>query len=154
MPQRSRTDMNGTIERCSILGGATRRDWGSVSVEMVLLTPVLLVLMLFVVFLGRAGGANEQVRHAADEAARAASIVARPRMQAVAQLVAQADLAANGFSCSSTSVAVAIVGGPSASSVTVTVACRVNQAGTELLGALSRTIVASSTEVVDRYRAG
>ena len=154
MAQRSRTDRNPPAVACSVRGNGTRNDRGSVSVEMVLLTPVLVMLMLFVVFLGRAGGANEQVRHAADQAARAASIVARPRMQAVAELVAQADLAANGFSCSSTSVSVALLGAPFASSVTVTVSCRVNQAGTELVGALSRTIVASSTDVVDRYRAG
>ena len=47
-----------------------RKDQGSASVEMVLLTPLLVLLTLFVVYLGRAGGGTEQVRHAADVAAR------------------------------------------------------------------------------------
>ena len=122
--------------------------------EMVLLTPVLVLLMVFVVFLGRAGGANEQVRHAADEAARAASLIARPNMQAVAQLIATADLAANGVNCASTNVSVAVSNVVTAGSVTVTVSCVVNRQGTGLLGVVARTITASSTEVIDRYRAG
>lgn len=130
------------------LGGA-----GSVSVEMVLLTPVLVLLMLFVVYLGRGGGANQEVRHAADQAARAASIVARPRMQKVAQLVAAADLANNGFNCASTTVLVGLRDAPMNASVTVTVSCRVNQQGTAMLGPITRVLTASSTEVIDRYRA-
>jgi Flp pilus assembly protein TadG len=121
---------------------------------MVLLTPVLVLLMLFVVFLGRAGGATDQVRHAADQAARAASLVARPRMQAVAQVVAVADLADNGFNCATTAVTIGVSDTASEASVTVTVACEVNQQGTELLRAQGRVLTASSTEIIDRYRAG
>ena len=43
---------------------------GSVTVEMVLLTPVLMVLILFGVYSGRASESSIQVRHAADQAAR------------------------------------------------------------------------------------
>jgi hypothetical protein len=39
-------------------------------------------------------------------------------------------------------------------SVTVTVSCVINGVGTELLGASARSVSASSTEVIDRYRAG
>ena len=120
---------------------------------MVLLTPVLILLTVFVVFLGRGGGATEQVRHAADEAARAASQVAVTNMHNVAQFIAAADLAANGFNCASTSVSVGVINNATVGSVTVTVSCRVNQQGTTLLGNSSRTITASSTEVIDRYRA-
>ncbi len=128
-------------------------DSGSASVEMVLLAPVLVLLMLFVVFLGRAGGASDQIRHAADEASRAASLVARPRMHAVAQAVAAADLSNNGFNCQSTSVAVVVSEVATVSSITVTVSCRVNQEGTALVGSNARVLVASSTEIIDRYRA-
>jgi Flp pilus assembly protein TadG len=127
-------------------------DRGSVTVEMVILTPVLITLVLFVVFLGRAGGATEQVRHAADAGARAASIVSRPSMGNVAHLVATADLAANGVNCGSTTVSVSISNAPRVSSVTVTVSCSVNSQGTALLGAGQRTLTASSTEVIDRFR--
>jgi len=110
--------------------------------------------MLFVVFVGRAGGAVEQVRHAADEGARAASLVSRPAMVAAASSAANADLAGNGANCSSSSVAVDVVDGGEVDSVTVTVTCVINGAGTELLGASARSVTASSTEVIDRYRAG
>jgi Flp pilus assembly protein TadG len=127
---------------------------GSVSVEMVVLAPVLVLLMIFVVVLGRAGGASDQVRHAADEAARAASLVAQSRMHTVAQAVADADLARNGYNCASTAVAVVVENAVVGGSVTVTVSCVVNQQDTALLGAHTRTVTASSTEVIDRYRAG
>ena len=75
-------------------------------------------------------------------------------MQVVAQLIAEADLTANGFNCSSTSAAVSVDDTPTAGSVTVTVTCRVTQQGTQLLGGSVRTVTASSTEIIDRYRAG
>jgi len=130
------------------------RDTGSATVELVILAPVLVLLMLFVVFVGRAGGAVEQVRHAADEGARAASLVSRSSMSAAAARAVGADLTSNGANCSNTSVAVDLVEAGDVDSVTVTVTCAVNGVGTELLGAGARTVSASSTEVIDRYRAG
>ena len=76
------------------------RDRGSVTVELVILAPVLLVLMLFVVFVGRASGATEQVRHAADEGARAASLVSRGSMWDAATAAVHSDLSTNGANCS------------------------------------------------------
>ena len=46
---------------------------GSVTVELVILTPLLMLLVLFGIYAGRASEAVIQVRHAADQAARAAS---------------------------------------------------------------------------------
>ena len=124
-------------------------DRGSVTVELVILAPVLVILMLFVVFVGRASGATEQIRHAADEGARAASLVARPAMLAVATAAVQRDLSTNGANCSSASVTVSV-----SSAVTVVVSCVVDARGTGLLGATSRTVTARSTEIIDRHRAG
>jgi Flp pilus assembly protein TadG len=124
------------------------------TVELVVLAPVLLILSLLIVHLGRAGGASQQVRHAADAAARAASIVATSRMRDEAESAARADLEANGVNCASTSVAVRIGGPPSLRTVTVTVSCTTNSAGLDLLGVGGRSVRASSTEVVDRYRGG
>lgn len=131
---------------------ANTRNRGSAVVELVVLTPVLIMLTLFVVYLGRAGGATQQVRHAADEAARAASIVSRARMAAVAQSVAARDLVDNGANCESTTVAVEINDAAGSSSVTVSVSCAISTAGATLLGVGSRTINASSTEVIDEHR--
>ncbi len=130
----------------------TRKDSGSVTVEIVVLTPVLIMLTLFIVFLGRAGGSVQQVRHAADAGARAASLVSVVTMQRVAASVAARDLADNGVNCASTTVSVSVDESPTSGSVTVTVSCVVNDDGTSLLGALARTVTASSTEVIDRYR--
>ncbi|HRE03617.1 MAG TPA: TadE/TadG family type IV pilus assembly protein, partial [Ilumatobacteraceae bacterium] len=135
------------------------RDRGSVAVEMVLLTPVLVVMMVFVVFLGRAGGASQQVRHAADAAARAASMVSPARMQAAAHATATADLSANGVNCASTSVSVSLTAGAESgqvavSSVTVTVHCTTDSQGLGLLRVGARTLTAMSTELVDEHRGG
>ena len=46
---------------------------GSVTVELVLLTPLLMILVLFGIYAGRASEALIQVRNAADQAARAAA---------------------------------------------------------------------------------
>ena len=131
-------------------------DRGSVTVELVILAPVLLVLMLFVVFVGRASGATEQVRHAADEGARAASLVSRGSMRDAATAAVHSDLSTNGANCSLASVAVSVAAnaGGRAEAVTVAVTCTVDVSGTNLLGASARTVTARSTEVIDRHRAG
>lgn len=133
---------------------AHRNSAGSATVEMVLLAPMLVLMTLFVVYLGRAGGATEQVRHAADVAARSASTANTTRMSGVASAVARSDLAANGVNCASTATAVVVNTSPGSSSVTVTVSCVINQSGLSLLGVSQRQVSASSTEVIDRYRAG
>lgn len=132
---------------------SARNEQGSAAVEIVILTPVLVILMLFVISVGRAGGAVEQVRHAADTAARAASLVSNRMMQDIAERTVAGDLDANGATCSSVSVVVAF-SDDLVDTVTVTVTCAVRTDGATLLGALARTVSASSTEVVDRYRGG
>ncbi len=129
-------------------------DRGSAAVELVVLAPVLVVLMLFVVFVGRASGATEQIRHAADEGARAASLANRAAMVDVATAAVQRDLLTNGANCASTSVSVGVADGPAVEAVTVVVTCTVDSGGTNLLGAAQRTVTARSTEVIDRHRAG
>ena len=62
-----------------------RSDTGSVSTELVLLAPALVLMVLLIVLAGRAGQTVEQVRHAADQGARAASLVSRPAMAAAAR---------------------------------------------------------------------
>ena len=127
-------------------------DGGSVAVEMVVLTPVLVLLILLIVLLGRAGGSVQQVRHAADAGARAASLVDRGSMEQSARSTAVQDLSDNGVNCSSSAITVVIAGAPQPTSVTVTVSCVVNTRGTSLVGSVGRTVTATSTEAVDRHR--
>lgn len=76
-----------------------KSDRGSAAVEMVLLTPVLVMLMIFVVHAGRAGEGLNELRHAADQGARAASLVSPSGMNAVATNAVVKDLTSSGLSC-------------------------------------------------------
>ena len=131
-----------------------RRDRGSAAVEMVLLTPLLVLLLLFVVHVGRAGEGMTVVRHAADQGARAASMVSSGRMADVARRAVEKDLARADHSCADPSVSVrtSVVG--ETTWVTVQVVCSTSFDGLGLLGAGGARMSASSTEIVDRYRGG
>ncbi len=131
-----------------------RRDRGSAAVEMVLLTPLLVLLLLFVVHVGRAGDGMTAVRHAADQGARAASMVSSSRMVDVARRAVEKDLARADRLCADPSVSVrtSVVG--ESTWVTVGVVCSTSFDGLSLLGAGGARLSASSTEIVDRYRGG
>jgi Flp pilus assembly protein TadG len=130
------------------------RHRGSVAVEMVLLTPVLVVLLLFVVHVGRSGEGMSEVRHAADQGARAASLVSRSRMSAAAELAVRRDLSLSGSSCENPRVSVSYQTSVASSSVRVDVRCGVSNVGLALIGARPVQLSASSTEVIDRFRGG
>lgn len=125
---------------------------GSAAVELVLLTPVLVVLLLFVVFAGRAGEGMSELRHAADQGARAASQAARSKMFQAAQSAVLGDLRTSGLSCIDPTVALSTKSAGAASTVTVRVTCRVSNQGLGLLKIGQRSMHASSTEIVDRFR--
>ena len=136
-----------TYRRCE------RSGIGSAALEMVLLTPVLVLLLLFIVFAGRSGEAMSELRHAADQGARAASQVSRPRMVTAARSAVLTDLRTSGLSCTNPSVVVDTVTVSGSTSVTVTVTCSVSSQGLGLLHIGRRSLQASSTEIVDRFRA-
>ena len=125
---------------------------GSVTVELVLLTPVLMVLVLFGVYAGRASEALIQVRHAADQAARAASKGSRSEIETTALEVAERTLRNSGSSCTQTSIQTSIVQQGQDPAVLVTVECTIKNIGLALLGTTSRVVRASSLEVIDRWR--
>ena len=101
-----------------------KTDRGSATVELVLLAPVLVVLALFVVYAGRGAEALTQVRHSADQGARAASLVRVSRMETVGSAAVLAE-----------------------------VECVVNKTGLGLIGLSERVVTAQSIEVIDRWRA-
>ena len=125
---------------------------GSVTVEMVLLTPVLMVLILFGVYSGRASESSIQVRHAADQAARGASTVSRARIESTAFQVAERVLVGESTSCIDFSVRTSLVVQGGNNAVRVEVSCTINSQGLSLLGLTQRRVTASSTEVLDRWR--
>jgi Flp pilus assembly protein TadG len=125
---------------------------GSVTVEMVLLAPVLMLLILFGVYASRASESLMQVRHAADQAARSASKVSRGRVQSVANDVANRTLNNSGTSCVDFAVSTAVIDQGSNSAVRVKVECTIKTQGLALLGVSERRVSATSTEVLDRWR--
>jgi Flp pilus assembly protein TadG len=130
-----------------------KTDRGSATVELVLLAPVLVVLALFVVYAGRGAEALTQVRHSADQGARAASLVRISRMETVGRAAVLADLQLSGVSCVNPQINVAVDTDSAVRSVLVEVECVVNQKGLGLIGLSERVVTAQSIEVIDRWRA-
>lgn len=129
-------------------------DAGSVAVETAVIAPALVALLLLVVFAGRVSQAEAEVRRAASEGARAASLeYAEDAARTAAVDRVTANLAGNGVVCGelTTDVDTALLapGGR----VTVTVRCVADMSDVALLGVPgTRTFEATSIEVVDRYR--
>lgn len=120
--------------------------------ETVVLVPVLVALVLFAVYAGRSTQAMGQIRHAADQGARAASLVRVSRMQQVGRQAVLESLTENGNPCTNVMVNVAVDTESSSRAVLVEVECEVSLAGLELLNLGRRTIEAESVEVIDVWR--
>ena len=120
--------------------------------ETVVLVPVLVALVLFAVYAGRSTQAMGQIRHAADQGARAASLVRVSRMQQVGRQAVLENLTENGSPCTNVMVNVAVDTESSSRAVLVEVECEVSLAGLELLNLGRRTIEAESVEVIDVWR--
>ena len=131
-----------------------RDETGSATAELVILTPLLILLLLFVVALGRLAGARGQVDGAAAQAARAASLARDPTAAtAAATQTAQAALAAEHITCTHLGVAVDTTQFTAGGNVAVTVSCSVNLGdltGLHLPG--SETLQDRLVEPIDRYR--
>ena len=137
---------------------AQTREQGSVSVELALLAPALLLLLSFAVVAGRIQVAEGAVAEAARVAAREASL-ARDDVTAAALAGAQADrtLAAQDLRCQSTSVDIDTTGFQTPpgqpGDVTVSITCVVGMADLLAPGLPgSVTVEASFTSPVDAYR--
>ncbi len=127
---------------------------GAVATELVLLTPLLILLLLFVVALGRLAGARLEVDGAAAQAARAASIARDPAIAtAMATQTAAAALGSDHVTCAHLTVATDIAAFAPGGQVTVTVTCTVDLADlTGLRLPPAESISSSATSVVDTYR--
>ena len=151
------TPASAPLEPAGARGLARRRsreETGAVATELVLLTPLLIVLLLFVVALGRLAGARINVDGAAAQAARAASIASTPSEATVAaHQTATAALGSDHVTCASLHVFVDTAGFAPSRQVTVTVSCVVSLA--DLAGLrlpASTQITSSASSVVDTYR--
>src|SRR5687767_2740563 len=94
---------------------------GSAALELVLMTPVLLVLLLFVVFVGRLAAARGDVDRIARDAARTASFARSP-----AEAVTAAELSVDGSApCVRLDVSVDTTAFAPGGTVSATVSCEV-----------------------------
>src|SRR5215218_4738046 len=96
--------------------GGAARETGAAVAEFAVVAPLLLILLVGVVFVGRLARAEGQVEGAARDAASAAATTA-------ARTEAAAALAAAGVSCRQMGVSVATAGFQAGGAVTVTVTC-------------------------------
>jgi Flp pilus assembly protein TadG len=128
---------------------------GSVATELVLLTPLLLLMLLFVVALGRTVSARMEVDGAAAQAARAASIARDPATAtAMAEQAATTALGSDHVTCANLTVTTDTADFAPGGQVAVTVTCTVDLA--DLVGLrlpASQSISSTSTAVIDLYRA-
>ena len=127
---------------------------GSASVELVLMTPVLIALLLFVVALGRLAGARGEVDAAARDAARAAANArSAPAAQQAGLEAASATLADRGVECRQLSVGVNTSDFRADGLVRASVQCVVDLEGVAGIGLPgSRTLSATFAAPLDRHR--
>jgi Flp pilus assembly protein TadG len=144
-----------TVPRSRRRGRLRRDDSGSVTAELVLLTPLLILILLFVVALGRLSGARLEVDGAAAQAARAASIARDPSTAtATAEQTATAALGSDHVTCAQLTVSTDTAQFAPGGSVAVTVTCTV--ALSDLTGLrlpASESVSSRATAVIDVYRA-
>lgn len=132
-----------------------RDEAGSVATELVLLTPLLILMLLFVVALGRTVSARLEVDGAAAQAARAASIARDPSTAtAMAQETATAALGSDGVTCGHLTVTTDTAQFEPGGQVAVTVTCNVGLSDlTGLRLPASEAVSSTATSVIDVYRA-
>ncbi|MFJ5851099.1 TadE/TadG family type IV pilus assembly protein [Streptomyces sp. NPDC092903] len=135
-----------------------RDDRGALSLEAVILFPVLILVLLLVVALGRIGSANNAVDAAARNAARAASLERTGGSASTAgQQMARSVLNQQGLQCTSTSFSVstagfsAQIGEPASTTATVTCTVRLSDIGLPGLPG-TKTMTSSFTSSIDSYR--
>jgi len=124
---------------------------GSMAVEVLLLTPVLVTLVMLIVYAGRMTEASIRVHRAADVGARVASISNDALMLWKGEIAARTDLRLSKSPCQNIDVAVRKSRIDRLVTVTTTVSCTVPVAGLGLLSPRTQRVQASSTEVVDFY---
>ena len=140
------------------VGRAFRRlraeESGSVATELVLLTPLLILMLLFVVALGRTVSARMEVDGAAAQAARAASIARDPATAtAMAEQAATTALGSDHVTCATLKVTINTARFAPGGSVSVTVSCSV--ALSDLTGLslpASEHVTSTAISVIDTYR--
>jgi Flp pilus assembly protein TadG len=135
--------------------GRARDERGAAAIELVLVAPVLLVVLLLVVGLGRMADARQQIESVAADSARAASLERNTAQSAAAaRAAAERSLGDAGLSCTGLDVAVDVSDYQPGGQVQVTVSCTAQLHDVALSGLPgTREFTASSTVPIEIYRA-
>lgn len=133
---------------------AHRDEHGTAALELTLLAPLLLVILLFVVGLGRMAHARQQIESVAADSARAASLERNTSLSAqAAKTAATASLGDAGVSCTNLDVDVDLSSYQPGGRVTVTVSCTTKLSDVAMAGFPgSRTFTATSSVPIETYR--
>lgn len=133
-----------------------RDERGAAAIELVLVAPVLLMVLLLVVGLGRMADARQQIESVAADSARAASLERNTAHSAdAARAAAERSLGDAGLSCVALDVSVDISDYRPGGQVQVTVSCTAQLRDVALSGLPgSKKFTASSTVPIETYRAG
>jgi len=138
--------------------GERRGETGSVTLELVLWAPALLLIAAVLIVAGRVALAGGAAEHAAAEAARAASLARTPTSAHLdAVRTADASLRGQGLACRTLTVEVDIAGFTvpvgTAATVRATVRCAVALSDIGVPGLSgTRTVSASAVSPLDTYR--
>jgi len=132
----------------------TETSRGSMTVELVLLTPVIVLFALMAVGMGRYEIAREEIVGAARAAAESASVVASPsEAAAAASSTAMSGLQGLGGSCSGTRISTDTADFVPGGSVTVTVSCEVSFADLLVPGMPGSAVIrVVESAPIDPYR--
>ena len=134
-----------------------QRERGSAPVELVILTPVLILFLLLYLGFGRISRAEQLVDDAAAQAARAATLnyVNPGQASAAAQQAATQALSAGGLACANDQVSVDTGNDRPGGSITVHLACDADLSQVVAAGLPgSVTLSATSTSPIDVYVPG
>lgn len=128
-----------------------KTDDGSVAMELVLVTPLLVLLLMIAVALGRMASARLRVDDAAHQAARAASLTrTAAQAQRQARAAAFASLGASGASCAHVTVTADVGTFTPGGVVRVSVACSADLGVSGLPAHV--TVTRTAVSVVDLHR--
>ena len=124
---------------------------GSLTVEVLLLVPVLMMMFLLIVHVGRLTDASFRVHRAADVSARIASQSNLKSVISHGVAAAHKDLAGSGSTCERADVSITRGQIGRIQTVTSSITCVVSSSGLGILSLPNRTVRATSTEVVDYF---
>lgn len=130
------------------------RERGSATAELVLITPLLILFVLFIIGLGRLAHARALVSDAAAQAARAATLhyLNPGQATAAAEQTATSALQSAGLACAAETASVGTGSDHPGGAITVTLTCRV-ELSQEIAAGFpgTDTLRATATSPIDTY---